>query len=107
MYSIRIRTNKRLDDYRQGDRTTIGVLMRSGQLRYYYWGGFTLEMKRPVKLNVEAFTRESGWDPRNPRAKMPQWQHLDPGEYLLGSYDNDLVYTYLPFTVVKGLVLKA
>ena len=76
--------------------------MRDGAVRYFYWGGFTLTMSRRVKLQVEAFTRESSWDPRNPRSKMPEWQHLGPGEYLLGSYDGSLVYTYLPFTVVTG-----
>jgi len=102
MYSIRLRVNKRLNEFRHGDKATIGVLMRDGSLRYYYWGGFTLELEKRVKLSVESFTNESSWNPRNPQSKMPEWCHLAENEYLLGSYDGKLVYTYLPFTIVSS-----
>ncbi len=102
MYSIRLRINKRVEDFCHGDRTTVGVLMKDGEVRYFYWGGFSLEMNKRVKLKVEAFTAETSWDPRNVAAKMPNWQYLAEDEYLLGSFDGTLVYTMLPFVVVKG-----
>ena len=100
MYSIRLRTNKRLDEYHQGDHTDIGVRMRDGSVRYLPWGGFTLDMAKPVKLVVEAFTLEDDWNPRDPTSKMPRWHTLEPGEHLLGSLQNQQVFTVLPFRVV-------
>jgi len=65
MYSIRIRTNHRLDEYRHGDKANVGVLLKSGKVRFYKWRGFTLDIVHPVKLQVEAFTNETDWDPMN------------------------------------------
>lgn len=100
MYSIRIRTNYRLDEYTQGDKTNIGVRLKNGNIRYYPWRGFTLDIVQPVKLKVDSFTLEEAWDPRRKGSKMPQWYELKDGEYLLGSYSDGLVYTVLPFRVV-------
>ncbi|MCZ6501913.1 MAG: hypothetical protein O6945_05285 [Gammaproteobacteria bacterium] len=100
MYSSRSRTNYRLDEYSQGDKTNIGVRLRNGNIRFYPWGGFTLEVVRPVKLKVDSFTLEEAWEPRRKDSKMPQWSELKEDEYLLGSYSEGLVYTVLPFRVV-------
>ena len=99
MYQIRIRTNKRLDEYGKDDRANVGVKLKNGEFRYLNWRGFTLHMNQPVKLLIEAFTIESNWDPRNPSSKMPQWQALDESEFLLGSYYDEYVLTLMPFTV--------
>ena len=56
MYSIRIRTNYRLDAYCQGDKTNIGVRLKNGEFRFYPWGGFTLDSVYPVKTKVDSFT---------------------------------------------------
>ena len=100
MYSIRIRTNHRLDEYSHGDKANVGVLLKSGKVRFYKWRGFTLDMVHPVKLQVEAFTIESAWDPRSKNSKMPKWSELNEGEYLLGSWSNGFVYTVLPFRII-------
>ncbi len=100
MYSIRIRTNYRLDTYCHGDKTNIGVRLKNGQIRFYKWRGFTLEMAQPVKLVVDSFTLEEAWNPRSSGSKMPQWSELEKGEFLLGSYRSGFVYTVLPFRVV-------
>jgi hypothetical protein len=101
MYSIRLRTNHRLDEYVQGDNTHIGVRLKNGEVRFYPWGGFTLEMKQPVKLKVDSFTLDGSWDPRRIESKMPCWCELTKGEFLLGSYNDGQVYTVLPFRVVE------
>ena len=101
MYSILLQINKRFNDYKHQDKATIGVRMKDGQIRYYLWRGFTLEMVRPVKCQVHAFTSDREWDPRRPNSKMPQWVELKNGEYLVGSYNGKRVQTYLPFTVCK------
>jgi len=100
MYSIRLRINYRLKEYCQGDHAHIGVRLRNGNIRFYPWGGFTLEVVRPVKLKVDSFTLEEAWEPRREGSKMPQWSELKEGEYLLGSYCDGFVYTVLPFRVV-------
>ncbi len=100
MYSIRIRTNHRLDEYQHGDSASIGVRLKSGNVRFYIWGGFTLDVIQPVKTIVESFTLEDEWDPRNSGSKMPRWSQLDKGEFLLGSYDGRSVFTVLPFRIV-------
>jgi len=100
MYSIRLRTNKRLDEYHQGDHTDIGVRLKDGQVRYMSWGGFTLDIIRPVKLVVEAFTLENQWDPRNLESRMPRWENLEAEESLLGSMSGNQVYTVLPFRII-------
>jgi len=100
MYSIRVRTNYRLDEYCHGDKANVGVLLKSGRIRFYHWRGFTLEVNQPVKLVVEAFTIESAWDPRDTQSKMPKWKELSEGEYLLGSWQNGFVYTLLPFRIL-------
>ncbi|MDE0756623.1 MAG: hypothetical protein OSB45_00585 [Pseudomonadales bacterium] len=107
MYSIRIRTNQRTDVLRQGDKANVGALMRDGSIRYFYWGGFSLDMQRKVKLRVEAYTSERNWDPRNPNSQLPHWVELNEDEYLLGSYDGTLIYKLLPFTILKGLKLQS
>ena len=101
MYSIRIRTNHRLDEYSHGDKANVGVLLKSGKVRFYKWRGFTLDIVHPVKLQVEAFTNETDWDPMNKHSKMPTWRELKPGEYLLGSWNNGFVFTVLPFRVLS------
>ena len=73
---------------------------RNGEITYRPWGGFTLDMVRPVKLVVESFTNEDEWNPRQPRSRMPQWTELKDDEYLLGSYSDGHVYTVLPFRIV-------
>ena len=101
MYQIRIRTNKRLDEYGKDDRAVVGVRLKNGNFRYLHWRGFTLDMDRPVKLLVEAFTSDENWDPRRPDSKMPVWHQLQEGEYLVGSRTGNLVKAFLPFRVVK------
>lgn len=49
MYSIRLRVNHKLNEYCQGDHAHIGVRLKNGHIRFYSWGGFTLEMVHPVK----------------------------------------------------------
>ncbi len=100
MYCIRIKTNHRLDEYRQGDRTNIGVKLKNGCVRFYAWSGFCLEVAHPVKLQVHSFTIESAWNPRSRQSKLPQWSELAENEYLLGSYEDGFVYTVLPFRVL-------
>ena len=100
MYSIRLRVNHRLSEYCQGDHAHIGVRLKNGDIRFYPWGGFTLEMVQPVKTKVDSFTLEEAWDPRSTGSKMPQWNELKEGEFLLGSYSDRLVYTVLPFRIV-------
>lgn len=107
MYSIRIRTNQRTDVLKQGDQASVGVLMRDKSIRYFYWGGFSLILQRKVKMQVEACTSERNWDPRNPHSQLPHWIELNEDEYLLGSYDGTLIYTLLPFTILKGLKPKS
>ncbi len=82
------------------DKTSLGVRLKSGRVRFYHWRGFTLEVNQPVKLVVEAFTIESAWDPRKSGSKMPDWEVLKDGEYLLGSWANGFDYTALPFRIV-------
>jgi hypothetical protein len=100
MYSIRIRTNYRLNEYRHADKAHVGVLLKSGKVRFCKWRGFTLDVVYPVKLQVEAFTNENDWEPMNKHSKMPTWTDLKAGEYLLGSWNNGFVYTALPFRIV-------
>ena len=63
MYQIRIRTNKRLDEYGHHDRINVGVRLRNGDFTYLKWRGFTLDMDQPVKLLIEAYSLDSNWDP--------------------------------------------
>ena len=101
MYSIRIRINHRKKELHHGDVEAVGVLLKSGRIRYMPWRGFTLDIYKPVKLIVESFTLEDGWNPRDPNSKMPNWCELKNGEYLLGNYNPDgFVYTVLPFRVL-------
>ena len=65
-----------------------------------YWRGFTLGVIHPVKLVVEAFTIEDAWNPRDLNSKMPNWEEIKEGEYLLGNYSRGFVYTVLPFRIV-------
>ena len=102
MYSIRLRTNHRLDEYVQGDSAHIGVRRKNGEIRFYSWGGFTLDMKQPVKLKVDSFTLEDNWDPRRVESKMPKWDELAEGEFLLGSFSDGQVFTFLPFRIVRA-----
>ncbi len=53
-----------------------------------------------MKLKVDSFTLEEAWEPRRKDSKMPQWNELKEGEYLLGNYCDGFVYTVLPFKVV-------
>ncbi|MCH7741998.1 MAG: hypothetical protein IIB71_04970 [Proteobacteria bacterium] len=53
-----------------------------------------------MKTKVDSFTLEEAWDPRSTGSKMPQWNELKEGEFLLGSYSDRLVYTVLPFRIV-------
>ncbi len=101
MYSIRIRINYRLDAYCQGDKANIGVRLKNGEFRFYPWGGFTLEMVHPVKTKVDSFTLEEAWNPRSKGSKMPQYEELKKGEFLLGSFCEGMVYTVLPFKVIE------
>jgi len=101
MYSIRIRNNQRLITLGHKDRGSVGVLMRSGEIRYFYWGGFVLQIQRPVKLAVESIPNEQRRNPRQPRGLFQDWMPLTDHEFLLGSYDGTLVAAYLPFTIVK------
>lgn len=101
MYSIKIRINQRLVTLGQGDTGTIGVMMRSGQLQYYYWGGFSLNLQRRGKLSVESIPNEQRRNPRQPVSMIRDWMPLATDEFLLGSYDGVLVMAYLPFTIVK------
>lgn len=103
MYSIRIRTNYRLDEFRHGDRTLVGVRLKNGRIRFCHWRGFTLDVIHPLKTVVEAFTIESDWNPRNPDSRMPNWTQLAPGEYLLGSWSGGFIYTVLPFRIIGAL----
>ena len=100
MYSIGIKINHRKKTLKHDDEDTVGVRLRSGRIRYMPWRGFTLDINQPVKLVVEAFTQEDGWNPRDPVSKTPNWCELRKGEYLLGSYNVDgFVYAVLPFRV--------
>ena len=101
MYSIRLRINQRLVTLGHEDTGTVGVLMRSGDLRYHYWGGFTLTLQQRIKLTVESISNEQLRNPRSTAASMQQWLKLNPEECLLGSYDGVLVRAYLPFTILK------
>ena len=101
MYSIKIRINQRLVTLSQGDTGTVGVMMRSGQLQYYYWGGFSLNLQRRVKLSVESIPNEQRRNPRQPAAMIQDWMPLAADECLLGGFDGVLVMAYLPFTIVK------
>ena len=101
MYSIRLRANHRLDECVQGYNTHIGVRLKNGDVRFCPWGGFTLEIKQPVKLQVDSSTLDDRWDPRRTESKMPRWCELNKGEFLLGSHSDRLAYTVLPFRVVK------
>jgi hypothetical protein len=80
----------------------VGVLLKNGDLRFVYWGGFTLEMHHPVKLFVHQYSRENEWNPRSSGSKMPVYTELKPGEFLVGSWSNDYVYAMLPFLIVEG-----
>ncbi len=100
MYRIRLKTNKRVDEYGKDDTATVGVRLKNGELRYMRWQGFTLTIEHPVKLRVEGFTLDPGWDPRNTSSVMPRWHQLRDDEFLLGSYGAGVVKTYLPFTIV-------
>lgn len=100
MYSIRTRLNHRAVYLGHTDTGQVSVRMRSGRDHQFHWHGFTLEMERPVRMRVEAYTVESDWDPRNPHATLPRYQELQDGEYLLGSYDGSGVRAILPFQVV-------
>lgn len=101
MYSIRIRLNQRLVTLGQEDRGSVGVLMRSGALQYFYWGGFVLHIERPVKLAVDFIPNEQRRNPRQPSNYFKDWLPLNSNEFLLGSYDGTLVKAYLPFTIVQ------
>ena len=81
------------------DTLNLGPWQELG-IRFYPWGGFTLDVVQPVKLKVDSFTLEEAWDPRRKGSKMPQWYELKDGEHLLGSWNNGIVYTVLPFRVL-------
>ena len=102
MYSIRLRINQRLVTLGQEDTGTVGVLLRSGNLRYHYWGGFTLTLQQRIKLVVESVTNEQLRNPRSTSPSMKQWLKLESEECLLGSFDGVLVRAYLPFTILKA-----
>ena len=102
MYSIRLRINQRLVTLGQEDTGTVGVLLRSGNLRYHYWGGFTLTLQQRIKLVVESVTNEQLRNPRSTSPSMQQWLKLESEECLLGSFDGVLVRAYLPFTILKA-----
>ena len=100
MYRIRIRTNKRVDEFGPEDAAMVGVRLKNGRLRYLPWRGFTLTVKHPVKLRIEAYTLEPGWNPRAPQSRIPRWMTLGEDEFLLGSYADGVVMTALPFTIL-------
>ena len=58
MYSIQVRVNHRLLTLDQDQRGSVGIIMRGGDIEYFYWGGFTLHTLRRVKLKVAAVTNE-------------------------------------------------
>ncbi len=101
MYSIRIKINHRKKELCHTDKDTVGVRLKSGRIRYMHWRGFTLDIDHPIKLEVDAFTLEYAWNPRDLTSKMAVWTELRPGEYLLGSYATDgFIYTVLPFRII-------
>ena len=100
MYCIRIKINHRKIVIRHDDNQHVGVRLKSGELRYYSWKGFTLDMVHPVKLDVDAFSLDENWNPRSATSKMPKWCELEKGEYLLGSYSDKFVSAILPFRIV-------
>ncbi len=102
MYSIRLRINQRLVTLGQEDTGTVGVLLRSGSVRYHYWGGFTLTLQQRIKLVVESVTNEQLHNPRSTSASMQHWLKLESEECLLGSFDGVLVRAYLPFIILKA-----
>ena len=59
MYSIQVRVNHRLLTLDQDQRGSVGIIMRGGDIEYFYWGGFTLHTLRGVKLKVAAVTMSS------------------------------------------------
>jgi len=99
MYSILLRTNDRYQQYCQGDKVEIGVRKKSGGFSYYPWGGFTECTNQPVKLQVSAYSDDTGWDPRRDKM-MPQWTEVEPDQYLIGNIEMGKVYILLPFRVV-------
>jgi len=80
-------------------RLKIGVRKKSGGFSYYPWGGFTECINQPVKLQVAAYSDDTGWDPRRDKM-MPKLTELDVGQYLVGNFDEGKVYILLPFRVV-------
>ena len=99
MYSIFLRTNDRYQQYCQGDKVEIGVRRKSGGFIYFPWGGFTENINRPVKLQVSAYSDDTGWDPRRDKM-MPRFEELPPDRFLVGNIDNEMVYILLPFRIV-------
>lgn len=96
MRAIRLRVNYRLDTYIQGDSTQIGVRLKSGDFRFLPWGGFVEEslqgIGRPVKLKIDAYTLNNGWN--------AEWTELKAGQFLLGSVYEQRAYTIVPFRVI-------
>ena len=102
MYSIQVRVNHRLLTLDQDQRGSVGIIMRGGDIEYFYWGGFTLHALRRVKLKVAAVTNEQLRNPRAGYRLQPPWMFLDANEYLLGSFDWALAYAVIPFTILRN-----
>ena len=102
MYSFQVRVNHRLLTLDQDQRGSVGIIMRGGDIEYFYWGGFTLHTLRRVKLKVAAVTNEQLRNPRAGYRLQPPWMFLDANEYLLGSFDGALAYAVIPFTILRN-----
>ena len=102
MYSIQVRVNHRLLTLDHDQRGSVGIIMRSGDIEYFYWGGFTLHTLRRVKLKVAAVTNEQL---RNPSG-LPAATALDVSGCqrvsFLGSFDGALAYAVIPFTILRN-----
>ena len=69
MYSnlaIRLRTNKRVDEYREGDTAQIGILHLDGEYSFYPWAGFIDIQKarrigEMVRLKVDSYCVDDIW----------------------------------------------
>lgn len=58
-------------------------------------------MVRPVKLRVDTYTNDPGWNPSNKGSKMPDWTELQEGEYLLGSVEFGEAFSIVPLKILQ------